>query len=92
MTAATVLAVLLSGCGNGRPAADRPAADHAAADSARVDTAMTDSLPLSPADSDSTAQRDTSRRGTPVGDPGAVPRPDVRLPRPSSDSLSGERS
>ena len=92
VTAATALAVLMSGCGDGRPAADHPAADHAAVDTARVDTVASDSLPLAPADSDSTAQRDTSRRGTPIGDPGAVPRPDVRLPRPPADSLSGERS
>jgi hypothetical protein len=92
VTAAAALAVLLSGCGDGRPPADHPAADHAAADSGRVDTAVPDSLPVSSADSDSTAQRDTSRRGTPIGDPGAVPRPDVRLPRPSADSQSGEHS
>jgi hypothetical protein len=92
VTAAAALAVLLSACDDGRPEADHPAADHAVSDSDRVDTAVTDSLPVSPADSDSSAPRDTSRSGTPIGDPGAVPRPKVRLPRPSADSLSGERS
>lgn len=92
VTAAAAFAALLSACGNGRPKPDRPAADHAAIDSGRVDTVVTDSLPFVPADSNSSAQHDTSRRGTPIGDPGAVPRPDVRLPRPSADSLSGEHS
>jgi hypothetical protein len=80
MTAAAALAVLLSGCGDGRPAPDHPPADHAAADSGE-DTIRTDSL----------APRDTTHRGTPIGDPAVVPRPGVRLPRPA-DSLSGERS
>ncbi|HET9603391.1 MAG TPA: hypothetical protein VFO96_03815 [Gemmatimonadales bacterium] len=91
MTAAAALAVLLSGCGDGRPAADQPSADHVAADSGSVDTVMADSLPLPSADSDSLSSRDTTSRGTPIGDPAAVPRPGVRLPRPA-DSLSGERS
>lgn len=90
--AAAALAVLLGGCGGGRPADDQPAADHLASDSGRVDTVTPDSLPVSAADSDSLAPRDTTRRGTPIGDPGAVNRPDVRLPRPARDSLSGERS
>ena len=90
--AAAALAVLLGGCSDGRPPADRPAADQVATDSGRVDTVTPDSLPLSAADSDSLVPRDTARRGTPIGDPGAVNRPDVRLPRPARDSLSGERS
>jgi hypothetical protein len=79
MTAAAALAVQLSGCG-GPPAADHAPADHATTDSG-VDTLKPDSL----------APSDTIHRGTPIGDPAALPRPGVQLPRPA-DSLSGERS
>lgn len=92
MTAAAALAILLSGCGDERPAADQPAADHVAADTEGAGAIRTDSLPLTAADSDSHALPDTSGRGTPIGDPGAVHRPEVRLPRPAPDSSAGGQS
>ncbi len=75
MMAALAFAALAVACG-GAERGDEAVAD----DSARVDSV--------PAEADSLADSGRGRR-SPIGDPGALPRPGVRVPRQPADSASG---
>lgn len=50
------------------------------------DATSVDSAHVAVGGSDSLMPRDSAVRGTPVGDPAAVPRPSVTIPRSSTDS------